>query len=96
MTYNRCYFSKTGFEEMRNRIEKYVYQKGTVMREDVIRDIQGTIGNSSYTTPMTNRQLGYIVKYSEKQDEITSFIHNNNYYLTTVDNLKKLIGERNE
>ena len=96
MTYNRCYFSKTGFEDMRNRIEKYVYQKGTVMREDVIRDIQGTIGNSSYTTPMTNRQLGYIVKYSEKQGEITSFIHNNNYYLTTVDNLKKLIGERNE
>tara|TARA_R100000656_G_scaffold24832_2_gene21805 strand:+ start:2660 stop:2962 length:303 start_codon:yes stop_codon:yes gene_type:complete len=87
----RCYFSRTGFEEMRNRIEEYVKERGTVPRESVINDIQGTIGRSRWTVPMTHRQLGYIVKYSEKQGEITSFIHGKQYYLTTVDNLRKLI-----
>jgi len=87
----RCYFSRTGFEEMRGRIEDYVKDRGTVPREDVINDIQGTIGRSRWTVPMTNKQLGYIVSYSEKQGEITSFIHKEQYYLTTVDKLRKLI-----
>ena len=87
----RCYFSRTGFEEMRGRIEDYVKDRGTVPREDVFNDIQGTIGRSRWTVPMPNKQLGYIVSYSEKQGEITSFIHKEQYYLTTVDKLRKLI-----
>ena len=46
---------------------------------------------------MNNRQLGFIVRYSERQGGVTSFVHRRNkehhYYLTTVDNMKQFVGD---
>ena len=42
---------------------------------------------------LTERQLGYIVSYSERRyGELCSFIYKKDYYITTVENMKKLTG----
>ena len=85
----RNYFTKEHFETMRIALENYVKEKGTVLREDLLRE--GT------PYDLTERQLGYIVSYSErKYGELCSFIYNKDYYITTVENIKKLTGVNNE
>ena len=87
----RNYFTKDHFETMRIGLEKYVKEQGIVIREELL----------SEATPyyLTNKQLGYVVAYSEKynkrnelQGGICSFIFNKNYYITTVKNLKQFMG----
>jgi len=87
---NRCYFSKAGFETMRADIEEYVKERGVVIREELIERFKYR-GH-----PMNNRQLGYIVAYSEKKGVLTSFVWHNGrrifdseYYVTTLDNFTK-------
>jgi hypothetical protein len=83
------YFTKAHFETMRIALEEYVKEKGTVLREELLRE--GT------PYDLTERQLGYIVSYSERRyEELCSFIYKKNYYITTVENMKKLIGVKNE
>tara|TARA_R100000742_G_C4258150_1_gene76006 strand:+ start:547 stop:879 length:333 start_codon:yes stop_codon:yes gene_type:complete len=85
----RNYFTKDHFETMRLAIEEYVNSRGTVLREDLLRE--GT------PYDLTERQLGYIVSYSERRyGELCSFVYNKQYYITTVKNIKKLTGEKNE
>ena len=85
----RNYFTKEHFETMRLALEHYVKDKGTVFREDLLRE--GT------PYDLTERQLGYIVSYSERRyGELCSFIYKKDYYITTVENMKKLTGENNE
>ena len=85
----RNYFTKDHFETMRLAIEEYVRGKGTVLREDLLRE--GT------PYDLTERQLGYIVSYSERRyGELCSFIYRKDYYITTVENMKKLTGVNNE
>ena len=84
---NRCYFSKAGFEKMRAGIEEYVKERGVVIREELIERFKYR-GH-----PMNNRQLGYIIAYSEKKGVLTSVVWHNGrrvfdseYYVTTLDN----------
>ena len=85
----RNYFTKEHFETMRIALENYVKDKGTVLREDLLRE--GT------PYDLTERQLGYIVSYSERRyGELCSFIYKKDYYITTVNKIKQLTGERNE
>jgi len=87
----RNYFTKDHFETMRIGLEKYVKERGIVIREELLRE----------ATPyyLTNKQLGYVVAYSEKynkrnelQGGICSFIFSKNYYITTVEKLKEFMG----
>ena len=81
----RNYFTKEHFETMRIGLENYVMDKGTVIREELLRE----------ATPydLTEKQLGYIVSYSERRYGILcSFIYKKDYYITTVDTMKKLTG----
>ena len=85
----RNYFTKEHFEVMRIALEKYVRDNGTVLRENLLRE--GT------PYDLTERQLGYIVSYSERRyGELCSFIYKKDYYITTVENMKKLTGVNNE
>tara|TARA_R100001530_G_C4296167_1_gene149286 strand:- start:540 stop:881 length:342 start_codon:yes stop_codon:yes gene_type:complete len=84
----RNYFTKAHFETMRLALEKYVTEKGTVIREELLRE--GT------PYDLTERQLGYIVSYSERRYSVLcSFIYKKDYYITTVETMKKLTGEKN-
>ena len=81
----RNYFTKAHFETMRVALENYVKGKGPVIREELLRE--GT------PYDLTERQLGYIVSYSERRyGELCSFIYKKDYYITTVENMKKLTG----
>ena len=85
---HRNYFTKEHFETMRLALEEYVKEKGTVIREELLRE--GT------PYDLTERQLGYIVSYSERRyGELCSFIYKKDYYITTVETMKKLTGEKN-
>ena len=85
----RNYFTKAHFETMRLALENYVKGKGTVIREELLRE--GT------PYDLTERQLGYIVSYSERRyGELCSFIYKKDYYITTVDNIKKLTGVKDD
>ena len=51
---------------------------------------------------MNNKQLGFILSYSEKKGVLTSFVrhwgrrsYDIKYYVTTIDNLTKFIGDEN-
>ena len=94
--YNRCYFSKGNFETMREKLEEYVSQHKVVSREDVIDNVF-FVNKRGIKMTMNNRQLGFIVRYSERQGGGTSFVHRRNkehhYYLTTVDNMKQFVGD---
>ena len=94
--YNRCYFSKGNFETMREKLEEYVAQHKVVSREDVIDNVF-FVNKRGIKMTMNNRQLGFIVRYSEGQGGVTSFVHRRNkehhYYLTTVDNMKQFVGD---
>tara|TARA_R100000234_G_scaffold34115_1_gene20178 strand:- start:6 stop:314 length:309 start_codon:yes stop_codon:yes gene_type:complete len=94
--YNRCYFSKGNFETMREKLEEYVAQHKVVSREDVIDNVF-FVNKRGIKMTMNNRQLGFIVRYSERQGGVTSFVHRRNkehhYYLTTVDNMKQFVGD---
>ena len=94
--YNRCYFSKGNFETMREKLEEYVSQHKVVSREDVIDNVF-FVNKRGIKMTMNNRQLGFIVRYSERQGGVTSFVHRRNkehhYYLTTVDNMKQFVGD---
>ena len=94
--YNRCYFSKGNFETMREKLEEYVSQQKVVSREDVIDNVF-FVNKRGIKMTMNNRQLGFIVRYSERQGGVTSFVHRRNkehhYYLTTVDNMKQFVGD---
>jgi len=94
--YNRCYFSKGNFETMREKLEEYVTQHKVVSREDVIDNVF-FVNKRGIKMTMNNRQLGFIVRYSERQGGVTSFVHRRNkehhYYLTTVDNMKQFVGD---
>ena len=94
--YNRCYFSKGNFETMRGKLEEYVSQHKVVSREDVIDNVF-FVNKRGIKMTMNNRQLGFIVRYSERQGGVTSFVHRRNkehhYYLTTVDNMKQFVGD---
>ena len=94
---NRCYFSKAGFEDMRNKIEDYVKSCGIVPRETLIDKFKYR------GLPMNNKQLGYILGYSERKGVLTSFVwhsgrqsYDAQYYVTTLDNFYKFIGEKNK
>jgi hypothetical protein len=94
--YNRCYFSKGDFDEMRKRLEDYVAEHKVVSREDVLDNVFYVNGRGKKMT-MNNRQLGFIVRYSERQGGVTSFLYRrdkaDHYYLTTVENMKQFIGD---
>ena len=94
--YNRCYFSKGNFETMREKLEEYVAQHKVVSREDVIDNVF-FVNKRGIKMTMNNRQLGFIVRYSERQGGVTSFVHRRNkehhYYLTTVDNMTQFVGD---
>ena len=94
--YNRCYFSKGDFEEMRQRLEEYVAEHKVVSRDDVLENVFYVTKHGKKMS-MNNRQLGFIVRYSERRGGVTSFIHRRNrdhhYYLTTLDNMKKFVGD---
>ena len=94
--YNRCYFSKGNFETMREKLEEYVSQHKVVSREDVIDNVF-FVNKRGIKMTMNNRQFGFIVRYSERQGGVTSFVHRRNkehhYYLTTVDNMKQFVGD---
>ena len=82
---HRNYFTKENFEVMRIGLENYVMDKGTVIREELLRE----------ATPydLNEKQLGYIVSYSERRyGFLCSFIYRKDYYITTVDTMKKLTG----
>jgi|TARA_Y100000310_G_scaffold69994_1_gene65523 hypothetical protein len=93
---NRCYFSKAGFEEMRLKIEEYVKSRGTVTRDEIIQKFKYR------GLPMNNRQLGYLIGYSENKGVLTSFTwhtgtlkYDTTYFITTVERFYKFIGEKN-
>ena len=94
--YNRCYFSKGNFETMREKLEEYVSRHKVVSREDVIDNVF-FVNKRGIKMTMNNRQLGFIVRYSERQGGVTSFVHRRNkehhYYLTTVDNMNQFVGD---
>ena len=94
--YNRCYFSKGDFEIMRERLEDYVAKHKVVSRDDVLENVFYVTKHGKKMS-MNNRQLGFIVRYSERQGGVTSFIHRRNkehhYYLTTLDKMKQFVGE---
>ena len=74
---HRNYFTKENFEVMRIGLENYVMAKGTVIREELLRD----------ATPydLTEKQLGYIVSYSERRyGVLCSFIYRKDYYLSLI------------
>ena len=96
--YNRCYFSKAGFEETRTKLEEYVISRGVVTREALIAKFKYR------GLPMNNKQLGYIISYSEKKGVLTSFVwhwgrrtYDTQYYVTTIDNFNEFKrGKNNE
>jgi len=94
--YNRCYFSKGDFEIMRERLEEYVAEHKVVSRDDVLANVF-YVTKQGKKMSMNNRQLGFIVRYSERQGGVTSFIHRRNkehhYYLTMLDNMKQFVGD---
>jgi len=92
---NRCYFSKAGFEETRLKIEDYVKSRGVVTREAIIDKFKYR------GLPMNNKQLGFILHYSEKRGILTSFVrhwgrrtYDIKYYVTTIDKLNNFIGDK--
>ena len=94
--YNRCYFSKGDFEKMRERLEEYVAKHKVVSRDDVLDNVFYVTKRGKKMT-MNNRQLGFIVRYSERNGGVTSFIHRrnreNHYYLTMLENMKQFVGD---
>jgi len=78
---------------MRLKIEEYVISRGTVTRDEIIR-------NFKYRgLPMNSRQLGYLIGYSERRGVLTSFTwhvgtekYPTIYYITTVKRFNKFIG----
>ena len=94
--YNRCYFSKGDFEKMRERLEEYVAMHKVVSRDDVLDNVFYVTKRGKKMT-MNNRQLGFIVRYSERNGGVTSFIHRrnreNHYYLTMLENMKQFVGD---
>ena len=94
--YNRCYFSKGDFDTMRERLEEYVAKHKVVSRDEVLDNVF-FVSKRGIKMTMNNRQLGFIVRYSERQGGVTAFIHRRNrehhYYLTTLDNMKKFVGD---
>ena len=94
--YNRCYFSKGDFEKMRERLEEYVAKHKVVSRDDVLDNVFYVSKRGKKMT-MNNRQLGFIVRYSERNAGVTSFIHRrnreNHYYLTMLENMKQFVGD---
>ena len=94
--YNRCYFSKGDFEKMRERLEEYVAKHKVVSRDDVLENVLYVSKRGKKMT-MNNRQLGFIVRYSERNGGVTSFIQRrnreNHYYLTMLENMKQFVGD---
>ena len=81
---------------MRERLEDYVAKHKVVSRDDVLENVFYVTKHGKKMS-MNNRQLGFIVRYSERRGGVTSFIHRRNrehhYYLTTLNNMKKFVGE---
>jgi len=81
----RGYATKLDYQGTRERLEEYVTERGCVPRDRAMQDIIQVRGTGSYQ--MNTGQVGQLVKYSKKRGGITSFIHNGEYFLTTVDNM---------
>ena len=81
---------------MRERLEEYVAKHKVVSRDDVLDNVFYVSKRGKKMT-MNNRQLGFIVRYSERNGGVTSFIHRrnreNHYYLTMLENMKQFVGD---
>jgi len=93
----RQYFTKGDFKELVKQLEEYVGENKVVLRDDIIENVYYVNRHGKKIT-MNNRQLGYIVKYSERNDGVTSFFTTKNrertYYITTKENFDNFIGEK--
>jgi len=93
----RQYFTKGDFKELVKTLEEYVGENKVVLRDDIIENVYYVNRHGKKIT-MTNRQLGHIVKYSERNGGVTSFFTSKSrertYYVTTQENFKNFIGEK--
>ena len=93
----RLYFTKGDFKELVKELEEYVGENKVVLRDDIIENVYYVNRHGKKIT-MNNRQLGHIVKYSERNGGVTSFFTSKNrertYYITTKENFKNFIGEK--
>ena len=83
----RGYATKLDYQVTRERLEKYVEERGCVPRDRAMQDVIQVRGTGSYA--MNTGQVGQLVKYSKKRGGITSFVLNGQYFLTTVDNMNE-------
>ena len=97
MYQNRLYFTKGDFKELVKKLEEYVEERNVVSRSDCIENVYFVNRHGKKLT-MNNRQLGHIVKYSERNGGVKSFFttkqRKNTYYITTIEKFNNFIGEK--
>ena len=83
----RGYSTKLDYQETRERLEEYVNERGCVPRERAMQDVIQQRHTGSYQ--MNTGQVGQLIKYSRRRGNLTSFIHNGQYFITTVDRMNE-------
>ena len=83
----RGYATKLDYQGTRERLEGYVEERGCVPRERAMEDVIQQRHTGSYQ--MNTGQVGQLIKYSRKRGKLTSFTHNGQYFITTVDRMNE-------
>ena len=83
----RGYATKLDYQGTRERLEEYVEERGCVPRERAMEDVIQQRHTGSYQ--MNTGQVGQLIKYSRKRGKLTSFTHNGQYFITTVDRMNE-------
>ena len=94
---SRQYFTKGDFKQLVKELERYVEKNNVVTRSDCIENVYYVNRHGKKLT-MNNRQLGHLVKYSERNGGVTSFFtskcRERTYYITTKNKFKNFIGKK--
>ena len=83
----RGYATKLDYQQTREDLEKYVIERGCVPRERAMIDVIQAKHTKAYY--MNTGQVGQLVKYSRAKGILTSFTHNGQYYITTLDRMNE-------
>ena len=87
MINKRGYATKLDYQETREDLEKYVIERGCVPRERAMEDVLQVKHTQAFK--LNTGQVGQLIKYSRARGVLTSFTHNGQYFITTLDKMNE-------